>query len=395
MGKNSDKNKKIQKTPEKKKNLLRILRDAHADTITLILVLVLLVCYACYIYGGGKDDGLSFIDVFVYNMLALAGNDYEFTGTPGGRILGLIVLSLGVVGLSTITGYISSALVARRLNAERGIKKMQNMKKHIIVCGWKNDIKSLIVGILHKNKNLSVADIILITGAEDVRLQTLRDDAELKGLNILKGDFTEEQTLKNANIKEASKVLIIGESGENLDEELIDSRVFVTALLARNLNSKCHICAQIRTERYRNYLEAQNCAEIIYTEEYTRYILTTSTNYSGMSKVMSSFLDNGDGTSVQIEPISESWIGKRYGELFDWYKSEKNFLLLGILENMGVEKEIKHNILSEAQKSTNYGEIIQRLKSVKEMETNEPRLNPGDDYIIPSNCGAIILGEEI
>ena len=395
MGKNSDKNKKIQKTPEKKKNLLRILRDAHADTITLILVLVLLVCYACYIYGGGKDDGLSFIDVFVYNMLALAGNDYEFTGTPGGRILGLIVLSLGVVGLSTITGYISSALVARRLNAERGIKKMQNMKKHIIVCGWKNDIKSLIVGILHKNKNLSVADIILITGAEDVRLQTLRDDAELKGLNILKGDFTEEQTLKNANIKEASKVLIIGESGENLDEELIDSRVFVTALLARNLNSKCHICAQIRTERYRNYLEAQNCAEIIYTEEYTRYILTTSTNYSGMSKVMSSFLDNGDGTSVQIEPISESWIGKRYGELFDWYKSEKNFLLLGILENMGVEKEIKHNILSEAQKSTNYGEIIQRLKSVKEMETNEPRLNPGDDYIIPGNCGAIILGEEI
>ncbi len=395
MGKNSDKNKKIQKTPEKKKNLLRILRDAHADTITLILVLVLLVCYACYIYGGGKDDGLSFIDVFVYNMLALAGNDYEFTGTPGGRILGLIVLSLGVVGLSTITGYISSALVARRLNAERGIKKMQNMKKHIIVCGWKNDIKSLIVGILHKNKNLSVADIILITGAEDVRLQTLRDDAELKGLNILKGDFTEEQTLKNANIKEASKVLIIGESGENLDEELIDSRVFVTALLARNLNSKCHICAQIRTERYRNYLEAQNCAEIIYTEEYTRYILTTSTNYSGMSKVMSSFLDNGDGTSVQIEPISESWIGRRYGELFDWYKSEKNFLLLGILENMGVEKEIKHNILSEAQKSTNYGEIIQRLKSVKEMETNEPRLNPGDDYIIPGNCGAIILGEEI
>ena len=61
---------------------------------------------------------------------------------------------------------------------------------------------------------------------------------------------------------------------------------------------------------------------------------------------------------------------------------------------MGVEKEIKHNILSEAQKSTNYGEIIQKLRTVKSMETNEPRLNPGDDYIIPSNSGAIILGEE-
>ena len=61
---------------------------------------------------------------------------------------------------------------------------------------------------------------------------------------------------------------------------------------------------------------------------------------------------------------------------------------------MGVEKEIKHQILSEAQKSTNYGEIIQNLKNVKNMETNKPLLNPHDDYIIKRNTGAIIIGEE-
>ncbi len=393
MGKNDGNN----KTKDKRKLSERFgdfLKRSHITTSLLIIILVFLVCYACYIFSDARENGLSFFDVIVYNLLALAGNDYEFTETPAGRILGLIVLSLGVVALSTITGYISSALVARKLNVERGIKKMQNMKDHIIICGFKNDIKSLISGILHKNRNLSVSDIILVTAADDVKLQNLRDDDALSGLLILKGDFTEEQTLKNANILKAAKVLIIGENTEGLDEELIDSRVFVTALLARNLNSKCHICAQVRTERYRNYLEAQGCAEVIYTDEYTRYILTTSTNYSGMSKVMSSFLDNGDGTSVQIEPVGEKWIGRKYIELFDWYKKEKHVLLLGLLENMGVEKELKHSILSEAQKSTNYGEIIQKLKTVRDMETNEPRLNPGDDYIIPSNAGAIILGEE-
>ena len=378
-----------------KRSIGRFLRDIHAGTILIITLLIILVCYACYVLGGGRESSLSFFDVILYNLLALAGNDYEFTENTAGRILGIIVMSLGVVGLSTITGYISSALIARKLNVERGIRKMQSMKDHIIVCGYKNDIKSLLSGILMKNRNLEASDIILITGASDSKLQALRDDSELKGLNILKGDFTEEQTLKNANIQNAAKVLIIGENGENLDDELVDSRVFVTALLSRNLNAKCHICAQIRTERYRNYLNAQNCAEVIYTEEYTRYILTTSTNYSGMSKVMSSFLDNGDGVSVQIEPIPEKWVGKTYGNFFSYYKSERNILLLGILENMGVEKEIKHSILSEAQKSTNYGEIIKRLKTVKSMETNAPRLNPGDDYVIPNNAGAIILGEEV
>ena len=392
MGNFSENNNKIRR--KSGKSVWNILKGSRIFTTFLILLLVLIVCYACYIFSDARENGLSFWDVFIYNMLALAGNDYEFTETPTGRLLGLIVLSLGVLALSTITGFISSSLVARNLGAGRGLKKMQNMKDHIIICGWKNDIKSLIMGILRKNKNLDASDIILITGADDVKIQALKDDPDLKELNILKGDFTEEQSLKNANISLASKVLIVGENSDNLDDELIDSRVFVTAILARNLNSKCHICAQIRTERYRNYLNAQNIAEIIYTEEYTRYILTTSTNYSGMSKVMSSFLDNGDGTSVQIEPIPESKVGTKYSELFDYYKKEKNILLLGILENMGVEKEIKHNILSEAQKSTNYGEIIQKLKNVKTMETNEPRLNPGDDYIIPSNSGAIILGEE-
>ena len=377
------------------RRLRKLLKELHAGTILLIIGLVLLVCYACYVFGGAREEQLTFLDVIVFNLLTLAGNDYEFTATPGGRILGLIVLSLGVVGLSTITGYISSALVVRKLHIERGLKKMQNLQGHIIICGYKNDIRSLILGILHKNRNLAAADLVLITGAEEVKLQNLRDDEALKGLHILKGDFTEEQTLRNAHIQAASRVLIIGESGENLDDELVDSRVFVTSLMVRNLNAKCHICAQVRTERYRNYLEAQNCAEVIYTEEYTRYILTTSTNYSGMSKVMSSFLDNGDGISVQIEPVADQWIGRRYADLFDWYKSERNILLLGLLENMGVEKELKHKVLSEAQKSTNYGEIIKRLKDVKLLETNAPKLNPGDDYLIPGNAGAIILGEEV
>ena len=382
------------------KKIKVFLKKFHIITTLLILsVYFLLVLISWIVLKNtgytNPNDGLpySFFDVFLWNFLTVAGNDYAFVDSTWARILGILFLLFSMFGLSAITGYISSALVEKNMNHKKGIKKMQNMKNHIIICGWKNDIKILITDILKKNKKLTTSDIILINSVDYNKVQALIEDDKLKGINYLSGDYTEEQTLVNANAKNASKVLIIGENHENLDAELVDSRVFVATLMFRNINSKCHICAEVKTERYKNYLEAQNCAEVIYTEEYTRYILSTSTNYSGMSKVMSSFLDNGDGVSVQIERLKDEWVGKKYKELFDSYKA-KGVLVLGVLENMGVEKEIKHQILSEAQKSTNYGEIIQKLKTVKSMETNCPKLNPNDGYIINKNTGAIIIGEE-
>jgi len=376
------------------KRFTGFLRMIRLDLILLFLLFFLLLCLIIYLLVNRTGEPTPFWDVVTYNLLAITGNDYAFTDTQWTRIMGVVTLVLGVAGLSTITGLISSAFVARRLGRDKGVRRMQAMRDHIIICGWKNDLKSLILGILRKNRGLRASDLILITNADDMKIQALQSDEELKRLNVLRGDFTEEQTLLRANVKEAARVLIIGENQENLDDELVDSRVFVCALMVRKLNASCPICAEVRTERYRNYLENQRCAEVVFVDEYTRYILTTSTNYSGMSKVMSSFLDNGDGISVQIAPVREEWVGKTYGELFSHYKRE-NILLLGILENMGVEKELKHQILSEAQKSTNYGEIIQNLKSVRTMETNRPRLNPGDSYVLGRNSGAIILGSEI
>jgi voltage-gated potassium channel len=377
-----------------------IWKKFHITALFIVISVYLLLVTLLYFVlkwndvVGANGKPYTFLDVLIFNVVTLAGNDYEFIDNNQTRLLGIIFLAFGTIAISMFTGYISSAFVEKRLNQERSIKKMQQMKNHILILGYKNDLKALILDIIRKNDKLKMENIILINNLEQEKLDLIKEDKDFKNLNILKGDYTIEQTLLNANVKEASKVLIIGENIESLDDELIDSRIFVTALMVRNLNSKCHICCEVRTKRYRDYLLQQNCAEVVYSEEYTRYILSTSTNYSGMSKVMSSFLDNGDGTSVQIIKIEDQWVGKKYKELFDYYKNEKKYLLIGVLENMGVEKELKHQILSDAQKSTNYGEIIQKMKNIKNIEMNNPRLNPQDDFILDKNMGAIILGEE-
>ena len=70
-------------------------------------------------------------------------------------------------------------------------------------------------------------------------------------------------------------------------------------------------------------------------------------------------------------------------------------MVLGVLENMGAEYELKHSVLADAQKSTDYTQIVQNLKNVKNMERNAPVLNPPDDYILKKHMGLVVLGDEL
>ncbi len=272
---------------------------------------------------------------------------------------------------------------------------MQNTSDHVLIFGWKNDMKALISDILRKSNGLTASDIVIVNNADDLKMQSLLMDKELKGIHYIRGDFTEEQTLLNANTKKAATALVLGEAHESLEAELVDSRIFVCTLMIKAMNPGCHVCALVQTERYKNYLEAQNCDEVIYTEAYSRYILSTATNYTGMANVMTALLDNGNGISIQILPVEEAWRGKSYAELAAYCKKEQGILALGVLENMGAEQSIKHSILAEAMKSGNYGEIVQKLKTVKHTERNYPLLNPPDEYVLGANMGLIVLAEEI
>ena len=137
----------------KNKKIKNIIKTYHIPTIFLILALYLLLCLISYLILKKEDGGASFWDIVIFNFLAVEGTDYMYVDNPWTRIAGIFVLILGMVGLSTITGYISSAFVARRLNMEQGVKKMQKLKNHVIVCGWKNDVRILLKEILHKNKD--------------------------------------------------------------------------------------------------------------------------------------------------------------------------------------------------------------------------------------------------
>jgi len=384
-----------------KKYLSKLRRRTSESFAAVIFGFLAAYTALCYLYWSveiGPNGQKSFWDILLWNnvniVLSRGYTDYIPKSWQGRAVLMIFVL-FSMLFLSTIIGFVSSRINAYSNSPARRIKKVQNLSDHVVIFGWKNDIKTLICDVLRKSGELTAQDIVIVNNVSELKMQTLLMDKELKGLHYIRGDFTEEQTLLNANIRQASTALVLGEAHESLDAELVDSRIFVCTLMIKALNPRCHVCALVQTERYRNYLEAQHCDEVIYTEEYSRYILSTATNYTGMANVMRALFDNGNGISIQILPVEEAWRGRTYAELAAHCKKDKGILTLGVLENMGAEKTIKHSILADAMKSSNYGEIIQNLKMVKDAELNHPLLNPPDDYVLGPNMGMIVLAEEI
>lgn len=392
------KNGKSESKWEKVKGFLsRVSARLHLPIIIGILVVYVICCLIYWQIEYGGSEEVHFLDIMLWNTATLFGADFaeKYPETIFGRLLGIVFLLIGMFGVSAITGYISSALVEHNMNSQRGIRKLQNMKNHVIICGWKSDLKTLVFDIIRKNKQVRLQDIVLINNVDEMKMQTILMDDDMKGIHYIRGDYSEEVILQNANAKMAAKVLILGENQDSLEPELVDSRVFVAALMIKGMNPRCHVCAEVQTLKYKHYLEAQKCDEVIYSDEYTRYILSTATSYNGMAKVLSALFDDGDGVSIQIFEVGMEWYGRTFGEIFRYYKEHGHVMVLGVLENMGAERELKHSILAEAQKSTNYGEIVKKLKSVKEIERNAPFLNPPDDFVLGKNMGIIVLGEEI
>ncbi len=372
-------------------------KGSHAAVVLGVPALYALLCWLYWRIEFGPDGNKTFLDILLWNNInvLLGGGFTDYVPTHwAGRALLMIFVLFSLLFLSTVIGFVSSKITEYSSSPARRIRKVMSLSNHVVIFGWKNDIRTLINDIIRKSGNLTASDIVIVNNVSDLKMQSLLMAKELKGLHYIRGEFTEEQTLLNANIQNASTALVLGEAQESLDPELVDSRIFVCTLMINALSPRCHVCALVQTERYRNYLEAQKCDEIIYTEEYSRYILSTDTNYTGMANVLRALFDNGNGTSIQILPVTDSWRNKSYAELSKYYK-DRGTLTLGILENMGAETAIRHATLADAMKSGNYGEIIQKLKTVKEMERNHPLLNPPDDYILGKNIGVIVLTEEI
>lgn len=325
---------------------------------------------------GNNSKITSFFDAFWYTIVTVTTIGYgDITpATTAGRIIAVVIMLGGVVSFGAVSGKIASVLVERQQKRNRGFAQLKKKRDHLVLCGWKPEMESIIAGILASNPDMTPSDIVLVTGAPEAVLFPVLSNRQFQGIMYGNGDFTEEETLTRANIERADKVLVLSDYSRDYSLMEMDSRTVLAVLVIKKLNRTCYVVAELLDEKFKKHLESEHCDEIILSRHYEQKLLASASSGTGMSHVLNSMF--GDRHGLSVIPVPKEFIMRPFEELCAHFDRTGAGIVIGLLENTGNYFLRKQEALSEAQKNPDVTEVVNNLKRVKEMKSNQTVLAP-------------------
>ena len=382
----------------KKISLLRRIKLFLQEPITLICIgIVFLIFFACIvIYHAETKTGSGIetkFDTFWFMCVAVFANYFEYVceSLPG-RMAGWTMLMTGLVLFGVITAKITSLFVDIQMKNDKGLKKLNSMKDHFLICGWRPGFEKILDNVFISNPDISPDQVVLINEAIE-QIELLRTNKKYKDLNYVSGDFTDEAVLNRAHIKTAARALVISDKSKEYSPLEIDSRTVLAVLTMETMSRGLYIVAELISEKFEKHLKMAHCDEIILSQEYERSLLATASSGQGYGNVIKALISDDSDSGILIDEVPASFVGKTYQELKEYAlkSKQKNGIIVGLLLNSGNFHLRRMEAIREAQKNPNISAIITSLQKVKNLVSNEPLLAPSNNFIVPKNARAIYV----
>lgn len=336
----------------------------------------------------------SFSDGLWWTLITFSTTGYgdKVPVTAFGRFVTGFTILFGISATSFLSGTLASVFVERNTRARRGLMDFKKLKNHIIVCGWKDNMRDILTDIIDIGGGIESESIVVISNIEPDTFESLKETAGLAGLRFIRGDYFSEVTLKRAGIESARKVLVLADILESHAPSEVDSKTVMTVLAVKAMAKDVYVCAELLDRKYENYLKQAMCDEIIFIRDFDMHMLASSTATSGMAHIIYDIVSPEPGTSrIVTEDIPAEFINQSYGSFKDSFGQDEAHILLGLLENTGSAGKMKMAALREAQKTSDVSRLVSNLQKVKALEMNRPVMLPPSDYVIQNYSRAIVL----
>ena len=370
----------------------------YAGVIVYTFVFFIIAGTLALVFELGRNDEFSSLfDGFWWLIVTVSTTGYgdKVPVTLAGRILAVITIFFGVGAMSLLSGGLASWLVDRNTKARRGLMEFPKLKDHLIICGWKADMKEILTGILRVSPGLSSEQIVLISNVDAEKVEELKEEELLRGLKFVRGDYFSELSLERANVSGARKVLVLADTLESSAVSEVDSKTVMTVLTVKSLVRTVYVTAEVLDRKFESYLKHAACDEILFSRDFSRQMIASTSATNGMSHIIHELLSHEHTDSrLSTEEIPQRYVGGAFKDFRAEYEKPNRRIVLGVLENTGTPSRMKMEALREAQKTSDVSQLITNLQKVKGLEVNRPVFLPGDDYQVQRYSLAIVLERE-
>ena len=374
----------LRKVKEIVKNPLTYLWIAVPVVMTVLVLLI-------FKYEAGVSMESLADSLWNFLVIFVAGYYDICVVTPLGRFYSFIILILGILVGSAVTGKIASVFMDAQMKKDKGLAKIKTMEGHFLLCGWRDDFEKILDSVLKSNPDITPEMIVLVNDAPAEDVEQLRAEKRFKAISYVSGDFSDESTLKRAHVETATRALIIADRAKKFSRLETDSRTVLSALTISSLNPSVYIAAEISDAKFKKHLEMAHCDEIIMTTNYEYSLLATASSGVGYSNVIMELIGDDAYSGIIIEDIPSRFIGKTYKEFKDSLEQDSSSILIGLLMNTGNFYQRRKEALREAQKNPDVKKIVSNLQKVKLLKSNAPLLAPSDDVVIQQSTKAIFV----
>jgi len=306
------------------------------------------------------------------------------------KILTSFLIIIGVLLVSFMTATFASIFTATRIREGMGLKKIE-MNKHIVICGYNDQIDEVIQG-LKSTARSALPDIVLINSQPESDISDLSVRFPDISLQFVFGDYTSESTLMRASITEASSVIILADPGPD-NSGKPDERTLLATLTIKSLVKELEVCAEVLDAANVPHLKRAGVDQVVVAGEFNGFILANAVLSPGIPQALRDIITE-KGSDMRRVDIPKDLIGTTFVFAMREFLDRFGSLLIGIItekKSFNLENVLSHE-------SSAIDDFIRRKfdeagRSL-EIETKgrfTVNINPGKDYKITENDYAIVL----
>jgi len=309
-----------------------ILLFFQRENLHRLLLVLLLLIFLSTLGWSVFEPNTSLVEGLWWSIVTLTTVGYgDITPTTfAGRLIGMLIMLVGIGILMLFTATIAGVFVNWQLRKERGMSSY-NFEKHIILCEWNYRARDILQE-LRSDQRVETAPVVLIA---EIDMKPVDDDH----LFFIQGSVNDEN-MRRANLEKASTVIIIGD--DSLDPSARDAKVVLATLTVESINPGAYTIVEIVDGANAQHCKRANANEIIVVGDFSSKLISRSTIDHGISKVVADLLSSRLGNNDLYKiPVPESMANRSFIDIFSEMKHANNIIVLAVQK--GNEGEIVSN----------------------------------------------------